>query len=75
MADLAQRYPQQVMVAEYTQLKTEVNDIAFTVPEGKGLGTFIWEPLNTWEQFFDWTGKTNQLINLYPEIAKKYQVN
>ena len=74
MADLAKRYPQQVMVAEYTQLKREVNDIAFTVPDGKALGTFIWEPLNTWEQFFDKDGKTNELINVYPGVAKKYNI-
>jgi beta-galactosidase len=74
MADLAARYPQQVMVAEYTQLKREVNDIAFTVPDGKALGTFIWEPLNTWEQIFDRDGKSNELINIYPEIAKKYDI-
>jgi arabinogalactan endo-1,4-beta-galactosidase len=74
MADLAKRYPQQVMVAEYTQLKREVNDIAFTVPDGKALGTFIWEPLNTWEQIFDRSGKSNELINIYPEVAKKYGV-
>jgi arabinogalactan endo-1,4-beta-galactosidase len=74
MTDLANRYPQQVMVAEYTQLKREVNDIAFTVPNGKALGTFIWEPLNTWEQFFDKDGKTNALINVYPDVAKKYNI-
>lgn len=74
MADLAARYPQQVMVAEYTQLKREVNDIALTVPDGKALGTFIWEPLNTWEQIFDKNGKSNELINVYPEVAKKYNI-
>lgn len=74
MADLAARYKRQVMVAEYTQLKTEVNDIAFNVPDGRSLGTFIWEPLNTWEQVFDKTGKSNQLIDLYDGIAKKYDV-
>ncbi len=72
MSDLAKRYPQQVMVAEYTQLKKEVNDIAFTAPGNKAVGTFIWEPLSTWEMIFDWHGKANDLINIYPEIAKKY---
>lgn len=74
MTDLATRYKRQVMVAEYTQLKTEVNDIAFNVPSGQSLGTFIWEPLNTWEQIFDKNGNSNQLIDLYDQIAKKYQV-
>ena len=74
MDDLAKRYPQQVMVAEYTYLKTEVNDIAFSLPDGKSVGTFIWEPINTWEQFFDKNGKTNNLINVYPTIAAKYHI-
>ena len=72
MADIANRYPQQVAVAEYTQLKKEVNDIAFTVPKSKGVGTFIWEPLSTWEMIFDKNGRTNEFINIYPEISKKY---
>jgi arabinogalactan endo-1,4-beta-galactosidase len=74
MNDLAKRYPQQVAVAEYTYLKGEVNDIAFNLPDGKSIGTFIWEPINTWEQFFDKDGKTNDLINVYPGIAKKYDI-
>lgn len=73
MADLAKRYPQQVMVAEYSQLKREVNDIAFTVPNGKAVGSFIWEPLNSWEGIFDRQGKANDYMNVvYPEIAAKY---
>ncbi|MDB5140769.1 MAG: cellulase family glycosylhydrolase [Mucilaginibacter sp.] len=73
MTDLANRYPQQVMVAEYSQLKREVNDIAFNVPNGKAIGSFIWEPLNSWEGIFDHDGKANDYMNVvYPEIAKKY---
>jgi len=73
MADIAKRYKQQVMVAEYSQLKKEVNDIAFTVPDGKAVGSFIWEPLNSWEGIFDRSGKANDFMNVvYPEIAKKY---
>jgi arabinogalactan endo-1,4-beta-galactosidase len=76
MADLAKRYKQQVMVAEYSQLKREVNDIAFNVPNGKAVGSFIWEPLNSWEGIFDRTGKANDYMNVvYPEIAKKYGVD
>jgi beta-galactosidase len=72
MADLSSRYPQKVMVAEYSQMKKEVNDVAFTVPNGKAVGTFIWEPLSTWEGIFDRDGKSNQYMNAYPEIAKRY---
>jgi arabinogalactan endo-1,4-beta-galactosidase len=72
MADLAKRYPQQVMVAEYSQLKKEVNDVAFTAPGNKAVGSFIWEPLSTWEGIFDKDGKANDFMNVYPAIAKKY---
>ena len=72
MADLAFRYKQQVMVAEYSQLKQEVNDIAFTVPNGKAVGSFIWEPLSTWEGVFDRDGKSNAYMDIYPGIAKEY---
>jgi len=73
MADLAKRYPQQVMVAEYSQLKREVNDIAFNVPNNKAVGSFIWEPLSTWEGIFGRDGKANDYMDIvYPEIAKKY---
>ncbi len=74
MADLAQRYHRQVMVAEYTQYKPQVNDIAFTVPYGQALGSFIWEPLNTGEPVFDRDGKANEHLEVYPVIAKKYGV-
>jgi arabinogalactan endo-1,4-beta-galactosidase len=75
MADLAKRYPQQVMVAEYSELKRVVNDIAFNVPNGKAIGSFIWEPLNSWEGIFDRSGNANDYMNVvYPEIAKKYNV-
>lgn len=72
MADLAKRYNKQVMVAEYSQLKKEVNDIAFTAPGNKALGSFIWEPLSTWEAVFDRNGKANDYLNVYPGIAKQY---
>ncbi len=75
MAYLAKRYPQQVMVAEYSQLKREVNDISFNVPNGKAVGSFIWEPISSWEGIFDRKGVANQYMDVvYPEIAKKYDV-
>ena len=74
LTDLSNRYKQDVVVAEYTQHKREVNDIAFTLPKGVIKGTFIWEPLNTWEQIFDKQGNSNELINIYPEVARKYGI-
>ena len=73
--DLSARYAQPVIVAEYTYHKTEVNDIAFTLPKGNIKGTFIWEPLNTWEFIFDKQGKAiDSLLNIYPMVAEKYGV-
>jgi len=75
LTDLSQRYKQSVVVAEYTQHKTEVNDIAFSLPKGNIKGTFIWEPLSTWEEIFDKNGESiDDLLNIYPAIAKKYAV-
>jgi arabinogalactan endo-1,4-beta-galactosidase len=73
--DLSTRYKQPVIVAEYTYKKTEVNDIAFTLPKGNIKGTFIWEPLNTWEQIFDKQGVgIDSLLNIYPAVVKKYEL-
>jgi hypothetical protein len=59
-------------VVEYSALKEEVNKIAFGLPNGKGKGTCIWEPLSTWEKFFDNDGKSNQYLPLYDEMSRKY---
>ena len=70
--DLARRYNKDVIVVEYSALKKEVNKIAFGLPNGKGKGTCIWEPLCTWEQFFDRDGKSNKLLPLYDEMSRTY---
>lgn len=70
--DLVRRYNKDVIVVEYSALKEEVNKIAFSLPNGKGKGTCIWEPLSTWEKFFDNDGKSNQYLPLYDEMSKKY---
>jgi beta-galactosidase len=70
--DLVRRYNKDVIVVEYSALKNEVNKIAFELPDGKGKGTCIWEPLSTWEKVFENNGKSNDLIKVYDEISKKY---
>lgn len=70
--DLVRRYNKDVIVVEYSARKNEVNKIAFELPHGKGKGTCIWEPLNTWEKIFDNDGKSNDLMKMYDEISKKY---
>jgi arabinogalactan endo-1,4-beta-galactosidase len=75
LTDLSLRYKQDVIVAEYTIHKKEVNDIAFNLPKGHIKGTFIWEPLSTWEYIFDQHGAAiDSLLNIYPVIANKYQI-
>lgn len=72
LTDLAKRYQQDIIVVEYTEHKTEVNDITFNLPDNKGKGTCIWEPLSTWEYFVEKNGKTNKLILIYDQLSKKY---
>ena len=70
--DLIRRYGKDVIVVEYSHKKEEVNKIAFELPDGKGKGTCIWEPLSTWERIFGNDGKSNELIKVYDEIKNKY---
>lgn len=70
--DLAKRYDKDLIVVEYSALKNEVNKIAFEVRDGKGKGSCIWEPLSTWEKFFDNNGKSNEYLKMYDEISKEY---
>ncbi|GAA4743724.1 beta-galactosidase GalA [Flavisolibacter ginsenosidimutans] len=72
LRDLSQRYNKDVIVVEYSQLKKEVNSAAFNVPDNRGKGSFIWEPLSWGETVFDRSGKSNELLNVYDEIAKEY---
>jgi len=73
MLDLVRRYNKDIIIVEYSARKEEVNTLGFELPRGKG--TCIWEPLSTWEKIFDENGKSNQLINLYDEFARKYLDN
>jgi beta-galactosidase len=72
LADLVRRYNKDVIVVEYSHKKEEVNKIAFELPGGKGKGTCIWEPLNTWESVFDRDGKANHYLRLYDQFKEMY---
>lgn len=72
---LKSKYKKPVIVAEYSQLKNEVNKIAFMLPGEDMKGTFIWEPLSTWESTFDKDGKSKELINTYDIISKEYKIS
>lgn len=70
--DLAARYHKDVNVVEYSAFKQEVHDIVFNVPENRGNGACIWEPLNTWSRVFDQQGKATESISIYDELHEKY---
>jgi beta-galactosidase len=72
LSDLATHYQKDVILVEYSQKKEEVHDIIFNLPQNRGKGTFIWEPLNTWEAVFEPDGQSNKWLDVYDEIAKKY---
>ena len=72
MNDLLRRYHKDLIVVEYSARKKEVNKIAFELPDQKGKGTCVWEPLNTWEAVFDKDGKANEFMKLYDEVSKQY---
>ncbi len=72
MNDLVRRYNKDIIVVEYSARKNEVNKLAFELPNGKGKGTCIWEPLSTWESFFDKDGKSNDYLKMYDEISKQF---
>jgi beta-galactosidase len=70
LSNLIERYNKDVIVVEYSQMKNEVNQVAFNLPNGKG--TCIWEPLNTWEAIFEKDGKANYHLATYDEISKQF---
>ena len=74
LADLASRYPQEIIVVEYTVPNVrQINDIVHGLPDGKGLGTFIWEPTK-WEgpALFGGKGNTKPEIDTYSRMAEEY---
>ena len=75
LTDLAHRYPQRIVVTEYSQPSLrQINDIVHGLPGGKGMGTFIWEPTR-WggPALFLPNGQTKPDINLYQKMAADYR--
>ncbi|TNE53912.1 MAG: DUF4982 domain-containing protein [Bacteroidetes bacterium] len=70
--DLVRRYNKDVIVVEYSARKEEVHKITFSLPGGKGKGTCIWEPLNTWEALFDREGNSNDYLQWYDRFKAEY---
>ena len=44
--DLVKRYNKDINVVEYSTVKEEIHEIVFSLPDDRGEGTFIWEPLS-----------------------------
>jgi beta-galactosidase len=72
MLDLVRRYDKDIIVVEYSAKKEAVNKLVFELPNGRGKGSCIWEPLSTWEKIFDNNGKSNEWIKVYDEVSRKY---
>jgi beta-galactosidase len=66
---IVNRYHKDVIVVEYSSKREEVNKIAFGIPNGKGRGSCIWEPLRS---FFDRDGNANAYLKMYDDISKEY---
>lgn len=78
--DLEARYPQHAfMIVEYSHEKRRAHEIMYNLPNEKGLGAVIWEPLEWMEKVFDSKGSNrwdaNALLDIYPEMATKYASN
>ncbi|MGA1977653.1 MAG: glycosyl hydrolase 53 family protein [Bacteroidales bacterium] len=67
--DLAGRYRKDLNVVEYAMFRKEVHDIVFSLPDNRGIGTFIWEPINI---FFDKTGNPTKELLMYDDLNKEY---
>ncbi len=89
LTDLVGRYKQDIIVVEYAapylkdindiehELK-EINDIVHGLPNGKGFGTFFWEPTKCGPDgagLFEWNGKAKPEIDVYSEISRKHEKN
>jgi len=74
--DLVTRYPNlSFLIAEIATEVLETNEIMLNLPEGKGLGTFIWEPTanNNRQALFDNSGKViPERMALYDDVVNKY---
>lgn len=77
LADLAARYEQPVIVAEYSvPTVREVNDMVRAMPNGKGIGSFIWEPTKFPRgddpALFDKSGAAKPEIEMYRTLANEF---
>lgn len=71
--EMAKHFNKPIIIVEYKEHKKEVNEIVKNLPNGLGLGTFIWEATSPkWGNLFDQDGSTNENIDIYPEFYDNY---
>ncbi len=70
--DLVERYRKPINVVEYSDFKREVHDIVFALPDDRGRGTAIWEPLGWRSGLFDRDGNVTELMQIYDELKASY---
>ena len=74
--DLAARYPKlRLVMAEVDAHTREANEIMRGLPDGRGLGTFIWEPTanNAGQALFDPQGHVIEAkMAAYDEVVERY---
>jgi beta-galactosidase len=67
--DLLDRYGLPINVVEYGWFAPEIHEIVFGLPDGRGQGTFSWEPLRG---FFDDDGMPTDALLQYDDLAARY---
>ena len=68
--DLLKRYKKDINVVEYSQFKNEIHKIVFSLPDNRGEGTFIWEPIGIFFNRVD--GDATKELKDYDELGKMY---
>ncbi len=83
-AALVDEYPQlDFVIAEYSAEQRAANDVMFQLPDGRGLGTFNWDPTRSYDThpnvpLFTTDGEWNDFvtiperIGLYDQMAQDY---
>lgn len=71
LAALSRAYPDlRFLVAEYSKAKREANALVAGLPEGRGLGAFLWEPTWWGERLFDDDGRADaRWMGFYDSLA------